>query len=62
MIIVATSESDAYRAREWLEGNGFVFKYSLFWSEEWQKDDKSIFLHKGYHKGRTNYEWEGYMR
>lgn len=62
MIITATSEREAYMAKEWLIDNGYTYKYSLYWSEEWDKDGIAVFLHKGYTKNRMNYEWEGYTR
>lgn len=63
MIITATTKEDAYTAREWLVEKGYVYRTSLYWSEEWKNDNHVVFLHKGYDtRGRTNYEWEGYTR
>ena len=62
MIITATSQKEALNVKEWLRAMGFKYKMSIYWSEEWRKDDKVIFLHKGYDKnGKLNPEWRGYV-
>ena len=61
MIITAVSSRDAIEARRWLEENGYSYKYSLYWSEEWRRDESVVFLHKGYSENDTmNHEWRAY--
>lgn len=62
MIITATNATEARNSREWLKAMGFTYKCSIYWSEEWRKDDQVIFLHKGYdNNGRLNSEWRQYV-
>lgn len=62
MIITATNATEAKITREWLKAMGFTYKYSLYWSEEWQKGDRVIFLHKGYNKrGEIMDDWRSYV-
>ena len=62
MIITATSHTEATETKTVLKALGYTYKMSVFWSEEWRKDDKVIFLHKGYDKnGKLNNEWRAYV-
>lgn len=63
MIMTATSRKEAIQIEKWLSDNGFTYKGSLWYSQEWHKDDVVIFLHKGYDKEeRPFYEWEQKMK
>lgn len=62
MIITATSNKEAKEVKKVLVALGYKYKYSIYWSEEWNKGDKVVFLHKGYNnRGDINPEWRGYV-
>ena len=54
MIITATSNKEAKEAKKVLAALGYKYKYSIYWSEEWNKGDKVVFLHKATTPGATS--------
>ncbi len=62
MIITATSRNEAVKMEQWLADSGYTYKGSLWYSQEWVREDEHVFLHKGYNNNdRVYHEWEAYM-
>lgn len=46
MVLTANNENEARLIINALKAKGWEFKLSCYWSQEWVKDDKSIWVHK----------------
>lgn len=62
MIITATSYKESHAVKSLLKTLGFEYRGSIYWPEEWRKDDTIVYVHKGYHNGQVNHEWRAYMK
>lgn len=49
MIITVRSDKEAEDVIRMLKNEGYEYKYSILYAQEWYKTDEgSIFIHKGY--------------
>ena len=61
MIITVMSAEEAKKTTQLLKAIGYSYRMSVYWSQEWRKDNEVVFLHRGYlANGKAAGDWQKY--